>query len=140
MLYHSFETLSLLSFFYLMVKSGKSFVKIESHFQIALFLLFYRNFHPPPPLPHLFRPPANLILPNVSTPSLFPPPRLLGSTCLFGTQEYLYSCIHIMIQFERDLVLRKFNFLFIIYHWDSKKFDICFQGFNLNFRISIFLD
>ena len=55
MLYHSVETLSLLSFFYLMVKSGKSFVKIESHFQIALFLLFYRNFHPPP-LPSSFIP------------------------------------------------------------------------------------
>ena len=105
--------LSLLSFFYLMVKSGKSFVKIESRFQIALFLLFYRNFHPPP---RLFRPLANLILPNVLTPSLFPTPRLLGSSCLVGMQEYLYSCIHIIIQFERDLVLRKFNLLLIIYH------------------------
>ena len=48
MLYHSFETLLLLSFFYLMAKSGKSFVKIGSRFQIALFFLFYRNFHPTP--------------------------------------------------------------------------------------------
>ena len=54
MLYHSFETLLLLSFFYLMVKPGKSFVKTGSRFQIAFFY-FYRNFQLPPaysdPLP-----------------------------------------------------------------------------------------
>ena len=33
-----------------MVKSGKSFVKIESRFQIALSFLFYWNFQPPAPL------------------------------------------------------------------------------------------
>ena len=55
MLYHSFETLLLLSFFYLMVKSGKSFVKIGSRFQIALLFLSYRNFRPPPLPP---RPPV----------------------------------------------------------------------------------
>ena len=49
MLYHSLETLLLLSFFYLMVKSGKSFVEIGSRFQIALFFLFYRNFQSLPP-------------------------------------------------------------------------------------------
>ena len=48
-------------FFYLMVKSGKSFVKIGFRFQIAL-----RNFQPPPP-PSLFRPPTYFILPNVPT-------------------------------------------------------------------------
>ena len=57
MLYHSFEKLLLLIFFfYLMTKSNKSFVKIWSCFQIALFFLFYRNFQPlrffrPPPPP-----------------------------------------------------------------------------------------
>ena len=66
MLYHSFKTLLLLSFFYLMVKSGKSFVKIGSRFQIALFFLFYQNFHPPP-----LSPPAYLIL-----PLMFQPPHL----------------------------------------------------------------
>ena len=44
MLYHSFQRLLLLSFFYLMVKSSKLFVKIGSRFQIALFFLFYRIF------------------------------------------------------------------------------------------------
>ena len=77
-IYHSFETLLLLSFFYLMVKSGKSFVKIGSSFQIALFFLFNRNFQPPPP--------AYLILPNVPTHRLLGPPRL------FGTQGYT-KCI-----------------------------------------------
>ena len=47
-IYHSFEMLLLLSFFCLMVKSGRSF-KIGSHLQIAFFLLFYQNFHLPPP-------------------------------------------------------------------------------------------
>ena len=53
MLYQSFETLLLLSLFifFLMVKSGKSIDKIELRLQIALFLLFYRSFHP---LPRLF--------------------------------------------------------------------------------------
>ena len=46
-LYYSFEMLLLLSFFYLMVKPGKSFVKIRSSFQIALFFLVHRNFQPP---------------------------------------------------------------------------------------------
>ena len=49
-LYLSFETLLLWSFFYLIVNSGKSFVKIGSYFQIALFFLFYRNFQPTPQL------------------------------------------------------------------------------------------
>ena len=55
-------------FFYLMVKSGKSFVKIGFRFQIAL-----RNFQPPPP-PSLFRPPTYFILPNVPTTPPSPPP------------------------------------------------------------------
>ena len=38
MLYHSFETILLFIF---VVKSDKSFVKIGSRFQIALFFLFY---------------------------------------------------------------------------------------------------
>ena len=59
-LYHIFETLLLLSFFYLMVKSGKSFVKTGSCFQIALFFLFYRNFKPNTPPTHLFRVPRSL--------------------------------------------------------------------------------
>ena len=69
MLYHSFETLLLLRFFYLMVKSGKSFIKIGSRFQIALLLLFDRIFHPTPAIltPHAH---TYLILPNVPAPSL----------------------------------------------------------------------
>ena len=51
--------LLLLSFFYLMVKPGKSFVKIRSRFQIALFFLFIEISNPlylfdfkcPPPSP-----------------------------------------------------------------------------------------
>ena len=62
MLYHGFETL-------LMVKSGKSFVKIGSCLQIAFLFLFYRNSQ----APRLFRPPslpAYLTLPNVPTSPL----------------------------------------------------------------------
>ena len=79
-------------FFYLMVKSGKSFVKIGFRFQIAL-----RNFQPPPP-PSLFRPPTYFILPNVPTTPPSPPPH--PPPCLFGTQEYaLYTkvILHIAI-------------------------------------------
>ena len=68
MLYHSFEMLLLLSFFYLMVKPGKSFVKIRSRFQIALFFLFIEISNPlylfdfkcPPPLPRLLGSPVYL--------------------------------------------------------------------------------
>ena len=49
-----------------MIKSSKSFVKIGSSLQIALFFLFCRNFQAPPPAS-----PAYLILPNVPT---HPPP------------------------------------------------------------------
>ena len=67
---------------FLMVKSGKSFVKIRSRFQVSIFSLFYRNFQHPPT-------PAYLILPNFPTPPPFFPLRLLGpSPPLFGTQEY----------------------------------------------------
>ena len=48
MLYHSFEMLLLLSFFYLMVKSGKPFVLTGSYFQIALFY-FTKNLNAPAP-------------------------------------------------------------------------------------------
>ena len=58
-------------FFYLMVKSAKSFVKIGSRFQIAL-----RNFQPPRP-PRLFRPPTYFILPNVPTTPPSPHPYAL---------------------------------------------------------------
>ena len=68
--------------FYLMVKSGKSFAKIRSCFQIALFFLFYRNFHPLAPSSLIPSPLTYLILPNV------PNPRLSGLR-LFGTQEYI---------------------------------------------------
>ena len=55
--------LLLLSFFYLMVKPGKSFVKIRSRFQIALFFLFIEisntlylfDFKCPPPPPPVIR-------------------------------------------------------------------------------------
>ena len=56
-----------------MVKLGKSFVKIGSRFQIALFLLFYQNFRTHFPIPRLFRPPAYLILPNVPILRLLEP-------------------------------------------------------------------
>ena len=41
MLYHSFETLLLLNFLYLMVKPSKLFVEIGSPFKIGLFFLSY---------------------------------------------------------------------------------------------------
>ena len=47
----------MLSLFLFMVKSGKSFVKIESPLHIALLFLFYQNFQPPPPILRLFQPP-----------------------------------------------------------------------------------
>ena len=48
-----------------MVKSGISFVKIESCFQIAFFFLFYQNFQLPA---YSDLPSAYLILPNVQHP------------------------------------------------------------------------
>ena len=77
MLYYSFEKLFLLGLFYLIVKSGKSFVIIGPRFQIALFFLFYRNFQPLtsliPTLPLSYLS-TYLILPNVTTPRLPQPP------------------------------------------------------------------
>ena len=49
--YHSFETQLLLSFFYFMIKSSKSFVKTGSRFQISYFFLFYKNFQLPMVIP-----------------------------------------------------------------------------------------
>ena len=72
-----------------MVKSGKSFAKIGSRFQIALFFLFYRNFQPsspplPLPTPRAYSDlPIYLILPNTPYPSS----HLLGPS-FYGTQEY----------------------------------------------------
>ena len=53
-----------------MLKSGKSFVKIGSRSQIALFILFYRNVQPPPPLapPYLLGPPPPVLGPKINTP------------------------------------------------------------------------
>ena len=64
-----------------MVKSGKSFVKIESRLQIALFFLIYRNFQPlsPPAYP----PPVYLILPNVPVSPFIWYPRAQEYTILF---------------------------------------------------------
>ena len=72
----------MLSLFLFMVKSGKSFVKIESPLHIALLFFFYQNFQPPPPFSAYSNPPAYLILPNAPYP---PPPRLLGPIRLFET-------------------------------------------------------
>ena len=60
----------LLSLFYLVVKSSKSFVKIGSCFQIAFFFLFYQNFQLPA---YSDLPFAYLILPNVPTHPPLPP-------------------------------------------------------------------
>ena len=59
-------------YFYLVVRSVKSFVKIGSRLEIALFFLFYQNLYSPGLFPPLT--PAYLILPNVSTL------RLLGTS------------------------------------------------------------
>ena len=64
-LYHSFETLLLLSLlFFLMVKSSKSFVKIGSRFQISPFIILSK-FRPLPLRPYL-------ILPKVPTSTSLP--------------------------------------------------------------------
>ena len=57
-------------YFYLMVKSGKSFVKTRPCLQISSFLLILLKF-PSLPRPRLFRsrPPAYLILPYVLSPA-----------------------------------------------------------------------
>ena len=60
----------LLSLFYLVVKSSKSFVKIGSCFQIAFFFLFYQNFQLPA---YSDLPFGYLILPNVPTHPPLPP-------------------------------------------------------------------
>ena len=93
-----------LSFFYLMVKSGKSFVKIGSRFRIVKFpspLRLLRS--PPPPPPH---PAAYLILPNGPT---FPLIRILR---LFGTQEYLvlqFRAVHLKKYYEDFPSLKKMH-------------------------------
>ena len=79
MLYHSFDTLLLFSFSYLMVKWGKSFVKIVSGFQIALLFLFYRNFQPTSP-----RARANSDPPLIWFYLMFQPSRLLGGPVYSG--------------------------------------------------------
>ena len=75
-----------------MLKSGKSFVKIGSRFQIALFFLFYQNFQTHSPTPRLFRPPAYLVLHNV------PILRLLGPHPVFSEPKskllFIYLFIH----------------------------------------------
>ena len=73
MLCHSFETLLLLNFFYLMVKSGRSFVKIRSPFQIAPFLYFIEISNPSSP--PLVLTPRQFDFTQRSNPS---PPCLLG--------------------------------------------------------------
>ena len=74
-------------YFHLILKSGTSFVKIGSYFQIALFFLFYQNFKLPSPClahpPSLFQPPTYLILPNLPTPH----PQLIRTVHLCGTLE-----------------------------------------------------
>ena len=76
MLCHGFETLLLFIFVYLMIKSGKSFVKIRPRYQITLSFYFIEISTPSPALlhtgtysntsPHL----VYLILPNVPTQPL----------------------------------------------------------------------
>ena len=75
----------LLSLFYLMVKPSKSFVKMGSCFQIALFFLFYQNFQLPA---YSDLPFAYLILPNVSTNLPFHP---TPSAPLIRTPLFLWN-------------------------------------------------
>ena len=77
-----------------MVKSGKSFVKTGSRFQIALFKISYL------PSPTYSAPPPHLISPNAPTPTL------ITIAVSFGTQEY-------MIRFSSHLIL---NYM-IEYNW-----------------------
>ena len=60
-----------------MVKSGKSFVKIGSRLQIALFFLFYRNLNPPYPFSVHSNFPAYLILHNFLTTHILKPKMFL---------------------------------------------------------------
>ena len=108
LLYHSFETLLLLNFFYLMVKSVKSFVKIGSRFQIALLFLFYRNFYAPPATySYSPPPPAYLILPNVANLPPSPLIRTLITNSLFS----IFSSHHRVFSF----IFRKINLISFIY-------------------------
>ena len=75
----------LLSLFYLMVKPSKSFVKMGSCFQIALFFLFYQNFQLPA---YSDLPFAYLILPNVPTHLPFHP---TPSAPLIRTPLFLWN-------------------------------------------------
>ena len=108
LLYHSFETLLLLNFFYLMVKSVKSFVKIGSRFQIALLFLFYRNFYAPPAT-YSYPPPRPLIwfylMLQISPPS--PLIRTLITNSLFS----IFSSHHRVFSF----IFRKINLISFIY-------------------------
>ena len=78
MLCHGFETLLLFIFVYLMIKSGKSFVKIRPRYQITLSFYFIEISTPstlprPPTHRHLFQHLPHLvylILPNVPTQPL----------------------------------------------------------------------
>ena len=75
----------IVSLFYFMVQSSKSFVKMGSCFQIVLFFLFYQNFQLPA---YSDLPFAYLILPNVSTNLPFHP---TPSTPLIRTPLFLWN-------------------------------------------------
>ena len=111
MLYHSFETLSLLSFFYLMEKPGKSFVQIGSHFQIALFIL--SKFPAYPSSAYSNPATADFILLNVPTHPLIKstttPPFIWDLKVLEKqfVQSLALAASHVVINFVKNELLRK---------------------------------
>ena len=83
-------------YFYLMIKSGKSFIKIGSHLQITFFL-FYQNFHSHPPSP---TPPSSSCL--FQTLSLFD----IYLVYLFVYLQFIYRW-QILFQFTIRLAFHK---------------------------------
>ena len=113
MLYHSFETLSLLSFFYLMEKPGKSFVQIGSHFQIALFIFILSKFPAYPSSAYSNPATADFILLNVPTYPLIKstttPPFIWDLKVLEKqfVQSLALAASHVVINFVKNELLRK---------------------------------
>ena len=103
-------------YFYLMVKSVKSFVKIESRLQIALFFLFYRKFPSTPP-PSLILTPTLICFTYCSNS--------LGSPVYSGPNSILTSWegeITLPLQVELSGKPKTFCCFFIEFLWIYIKF------------------
>ena len=96
-----------------MVKSGKSFVKIEYCLQKALFFLFYRNFQPPLPTPPIDRQIDNNRMKMKDRTLMFTHNRFC--CCCFSSVYKSYHFVLLIsrslgIKYEADFILRTHYF------------------------------